>query len=82
MIAERSMTAQRIMDSISNKTNKVGFVVNAELIEAMQYLETKGIPTNKHEDYKYCNMDAVFKKEFKGITQEFNEIKRMLNHIN
>ncbi|MBK7309649.1 MAG: SufD family Fe-S cluster assembly protein [Sphingobacteriaceae bacterium] len=75
MIAERSITTQKIIEAISAKANKVGFVKDAELTEALQYLETKGIPTNKHEDYKYCNMDTVFKKEFKSITQEFNEIK-------
>ncbi|MDZ4663668.1 MAG: Fe-S cluster assembly protein SufD [Bacteroidota bacterium] len=75
MIAERSITAQKIIESISVKANKVGFVIEAELTEALQYLETKGIPNNKHEDYKYCNMDAVFKKEFKNIVQEYNEIK-------
>jgi SufBD protein N-terminal region len=75
MIAERSITTQKIIEAISAKANKVGFVMDAELTEALQYLEAKGIPNNKHEDYKYCNMDAVFKKEFKSIAQEFNEIK-------
>jgi Fe-S cluster assembly protein SufD len=74
MIAERSITTQKIIEAISTKANKVGFVIDAELTEALQFLENKGIPNNKHEDYKYCNMDAVFKKEFKNITQEFNEI--------
>ena len=75
MIAERSITTQKIIEAISAKANKVGFVVDTELTEALQFLETNGIPNNKHEDYKYCNMDAVFKKEFKNIAQEFNEIK-------
>lgn len=75
MIAERSITTQKIIEAISAKANKVGFVIDAELTEALQYLETNGIPNNKHEDYKYCNMDAVFKKEFKNIAQQFNEIK-------
>lgn len=75
MIAERSITAQKIIERISSKANKVGFVKDAELTDALTYLETKGIPTHKHEDYKYCNMDAVFKKEFKNLSQEFNEIK-------
>ncbi len=74
MIAEKSITAQKIIDSISAKANKVGFVNDAELTDALTYLETKGIPSHKHEDYKYCNMDAVFKKEFKELSQEFNEL--------
>lgn len=77
MIAERSITTQKIIEAISAKANKVGFVVDTELTEALQFLETNGVPNNKHEDYKYCNMDAVFKKEFKNITQDFNEIKNL-----
>lgn len=74
MIVEKSITAQKIIDRISSKANKVGFVNDAELADALQYLESKGIPTSKHEDYKYCNIDAVFKKEFKELAQEFNEL--------
>ena len=74
MIAERSLTALKLIDTISSKANKVNFINDTELTDALKYLENSGIPNNKHEDYKYCNMDAVFKKEFKNITQQFNAL--------
>jgi len=75
MIAEKSQTFQKLLDAISPSANKVNFISNKELSEGLQYLETKGIPTHKHEDYKYCNIDAILKKEFKNIEQKFNELK-------
>lgn len=74
MIAEKSLTAQKLIDAISQKANKVNFIDDTELTNAIQHLETYGIPTNKHEDYKYCNVDAVLKKEFKTILQQFNTL--------
>ena len=70
MIAEKSLTALKLIDTISSKANKVNFINDTELTEALNYLENFGIPNNKNEDYKYCNVDAVFKKEFKNIFQE------------
>lgn len=74
MIAEKSITAQTLMDVLSTGSNKVNFINDTELTSAIRYLEEKGIPTAKHEDYKYCNIDAVIRKEFKSILQEFTEI--------
>jgi Fe-S cluster assembly protein SufD len=74
MIAEKSITAQTLMDVLSNGSNKVNFVNDTELTSAIRYLEEKGIPTAKHEDYKYCNIDTILRKEFKNILQEFIEI--------
>lgn len=74
MIAEKTNTAQQIIDAISPTAGKVNFISDNALSEAMLYLENKGIPTNKHEDYKYCNVDAVFKKEFKSLSQKLNEV--------
>lgn len=74
MIAEKTNTAQNIIDAILPSSGKVNFISDNALSNAMLYLENKGIPTNKHEDYKYCNMDAVLKKEFKNITQKLNSI--------
>ena len=70
----KSAVTQTLLDQLQSKSTKVAFMPDAEIISAIRYLEDKGIPNNKHEDYKYCNMDAVFKKEFKNIDQEFNEI--------
>ena len=74
MIAEKSHTAQTIIEKISASAAKVGFIDNTTLTKALMYLENSGIPTNKHEDYKYCNMDAILKKEFKNVEQKFVSI--------
>ena len=74
MIAEKSHTAQNIIEKISASAAKVGFMNDSTLTKALMYLENTGIPNNKTEDYKYCNMDGIFKKEFKNVEQKFVEI--------
>ncbi len=74
MIAEKSNTTQGIIDKISSTAGKVNFIDNDKLSKALLYLENKGIPTNKHEDYKYCNFDGIFKKEFKNIEQKLEPV--------
>ncbi len=77
MIAEKSHTAQDIINKISATASKVGFIKNDILTNALMQIENKGIPNNRHEDYKYCNMDAVLKREFKSIEQKFTEVKNI-----
>lgn len=67
----KSHTAQNIIQKISATAEKVGYINNDILTRALIYIEDNGIPTNKHEDYKYCNVDAILKKEFKSIEQKF-----------
>lgn len=74
MIVEKTNTAQIIIDKISATASKVNFINNDKLSKALLYLENKGIPTNKNEDYKYCNVDGIFKKEFKNIEQKLNSV--------
>lgn len=74
MIVEKSNTAQLIIDRISSTAGKVDFIDNGQLSKALLYLANKGIPNNKHEDYKYCNVDGIFKKEFKNIEQKLNTV--------
>ncbi|MBL7933788.1 MAG: Fe-S cluster assembly protein SufD [Bacteroidia bacterium] len=74
MIAEKTNTAQQITDAISSTAGKVDFINDKALSEAMLFLENKGIPTNKHEDYKYCNLDAILRKEFKSISQKLKSV--------
>ncbi len=74
MIAEKTITAQRLIEAISPTANKVNFVNDTELTAAIKFLEDNGIPTNKHEDYKYCNVDAVLRKDFKEILQDFRSV--------
>jgi Fe-S cluster assembly protein SufD len=77
MIAEKTNTAQLLIEKISSTAGKVNFINDSALTKALFYLEEKGIPTNKHEDYKYCNVDAILKKEFKNITQQFIDVKEI-----
>jgi Fe-S cluster assembly protein SufD len=71
MIAEKSHTAQHIIEKISASASKVGFINDTKLTNALMYLENTGIPNNKVENYKYCNFDALLKKEFKNVEQKF-----------
>lgn len=77
MIAEKTNTAQQITDAISATAGKVDFINDKALTDAMLYLENKGIPTNKHEDYKYCNLDAVIRKEFKSFSQKVKAVSSL-----
>ncbi len=77
MIAEKTHTAQLLIEKISSSAGKVNFINDLAITKALFYLEEKGIPTNKHEDYKYCNVDAILKKEFKNITQQFIDVKEI-----
>ncbi len=77
MIVEKSNTAQQLIEAISASAGKVDFVNDRTLSEALLYLENKGIPSNKHEDYKYCNVDAILRKEFKSVTQKFAKVESL-----
>jgi Fe-S cluster assembly protein SufD len=74
MIAEKTNTAQEIISAISATAGKVDYINNMVLANALLYLENKGIPTSKHEDYKYCNLDAILKKEFKDLKQQLKDV--------
>ncbi len=67
MIAEKSTTAIELLDRMTGAP-KVAFINGQKVSEALMYLSANGIPNAKHEEYKYCNMDAVFRKEFKQVT--------------
>lgn len=74
MILEKSQTAQQLMEKISGSAAKVGFIPDTVLADALLNLEHNGIPTNKHEDYKYFNAEAILKKEFRQIGQKFESV--------
>jgi len=74
MIAEKTNTAQNIINAITPSAGKVDFISDDVLSKALLYLENKGIPTNKDEDYKYCNLDYFLKKEFKNLSQKLQEV--------
>lgn len=73
MIAEKSNTAQFIIERIAASAGKVGHLSDQLLSKALLQIETKGFPSNKTEDYKYCNLDAILKKEFKNPEQKFSD---------
>jgi len=74
MIDLKTNITQNIIESLTASGSKVAFMPDAAVVEAIRLLEDEGIPNNKAEDYKYCNLEAVIRKEFKTITNQFNPI--------
>ena len=67
MVADKLTVTHQLSEQLSKISGKAGFMPADEIGKALQYLEENGIPNNKHEDYKYCNIEAVIRKEFKTI---------------
>lgn len=75
MIEVKSNITQQVLEALSQKTkSKIGFIPDEEIVSAIRTLEEKGIPNNKHEDYKYCNIESYLRREFKTIEQTFEKI--------
>ena len=74
VVDNKSAVTQNLLEQLQKNSSKIAFMPDAEIISAIRHLEEKGVPNNKHEDYKYCNIEAVFRKEFKHVEQYFNEI--------
>lgn len=74
MIAEKSIVTQNILEQLQKYSGKIAFIPDAEIVSAIRHLEEKGMPNNKHEDYKYCNIESYIRKEFKNIEQAFDEV--------
>lgn len=74
MLETKSNTTENLLRAISPSAAKVNFIDDTKLTNALLHLENKGLPTNKHEDYKYCNVDAILKREFKNIIQDFIQV--------
>lgn len=70
----KSAITQNVMDALTKAGNKIEFMPDGAVMDAIRFIEEYGIPNNKHEDYKYCNLEAVIRKEFKTITRQFNAI--------
>ncbi len=73
-IDTKSAVTQTLLEQLQKHASKVEFMPNNEIVDAIRLLEDKGIPNNKHEDYKYCNIESVLRKEFKTVEQSFNEL--------
>ena len=67
MITDKLTATHHFLDELAKQAGKAGFMPASEIGTALQYLEENGIPNNKHEDYKYCNIEAILRKEFKTI---------------
>ena len=56
VVDNKSIVTQNLLEQLQKKSSKIAFMPDDEIISAIRYLENKGIPNNKHEDYKYCNI--------------------------
>jgi Fe-S cluster assembly protein SufD len=74
MVTEKSIVTHNLLEQLQKHAGKIAFMPDAEIVSAIRILEDKGVPNNKHEDYKYCNVEAVLRKEFKQIEQNFNTL--------
>lgn len=80
MIDTKTNITQTIIDSLSTSGNKVSFMPDASVLDAVRFLEEKGIPNAKHEEYKYCNLEAVFRRDFKSISNQFSSPLGVVGH--
>jgi Fe-S cluster assembly protein SufD len=80
MLDTKTNITQNIIDALTISGNKIAFMPDAAVVDAIRFIEEKGIPNNKHEDYKYCNLEAVIRKEFKTITNKFNLVTKADAH--
>jgi Fe-S cluster assembly protein SufD len=80
MIDVKTNITQTILDALTVSGNKVAYMPDAVVVEAIRFVEENGIPNNKHEDYKYCNFEAVIRKEFKTIGNKFNVVTKADAH--
>src|SRR5216684_1830415 len=80
MIDTKTNITQTILDALAASGNKIAFMPDISVVEAIRFVEENGIPNNKHEDYKYCNFEAVIRKEFKTITNKFNSVAKADSH--
>lgn len=80
MIDVKTNITQTILDALAASGNKVAYMPDAVVVEAIRFVEENGIPNNKHEDYKYCNLEAVMRREFKTIGNKFNAVANVDAH--
>ena len=84
MVTDKLSFTHQFTEELSKHAGKAVFMPASEIGRALRYLEENGIPNNKQEDYKYCNIEAILRKEFKTILGEElaldnNYLKRTYN---
>lgn len=70
----KSAVTQTLLEQLQKRASKIAFIPDDEIVSAIRTLEEKGIPNNKHEDYKYCNIEAYLRREFKVVEQSFHNV--------
>lgn len=70
----KSAVTQQLTEQLQKQASKIAFIPDEEIVAAIRQLEDKGIPNNKHEDYKYCNIEAYIRREFKSVEQDFGSL--------
>src|ERR1700741_3519807 len=79
MVTDKLTFTHNFLEELDRSSGKANFMPANEIGVALQYLEEKGIPNAKHEDYKYCNIEAILRKEFKTISGkeiELNDLSK------
>src|ERR1700752_5348454 len=74
IVENKSAVTQTVLEQLQKHATKIAFIPDEEIVTAIRTLEDKGIPNNKQEDYKYCNIEAYLRREFKNVEQTFNEV--------
>lgn len=67
MLTDKLTITHRLSEELSKISGKAVFMPAAEIGSALQYLEENGLPNNRNEAYKYCNTEAIIRKEFKTL---------------
>lgn len=75
VITQENIT-QKFIAELSAVSPKADFMPFEKIAAALKYLEDDGIPNNKHEEYKYCNIESIIRKEFKSLTNTFSKIDK------
>jgi len=79
MVTDKLTVTHQLSEELSRISGKAGFMPVTEIGKALQYLEEHGIPNNKQEDYKYCNTEAIIRKEFKVLDGKEIDITALEN---
>lgn len=70
VVTQQNIT-QNFLAELTANAPKADFTPFEKIANALKYLEEKGIPNNKTEEYKYCNVEAIIRKDFKSLTGDF-----------
>ncbi|MBK9284253.1 MAG: Fe-S cluster assembly protein SufD [Sphingobacteriaceae bacterium] len=86
MLAEKINTTKVLTDYLTHTAGKVSFIKNSLITDALAKIEKSGLPNSKHEDYKYCNLEAFLLKEFTALNSKTESqpisIPKNKNHLN